>query len=75
MLAATHDLSVVDSTNEPFGEAIDALRYATAALGGVGAAIDWSEPLRRRLEEQLAVIDGALDELDRILDEAREELL
>lgn len=75
MLADGSDLSVVDYSDELFGEAIDALRNATAALAGVGAAIDCSEPLRRRLDEQLAVIDGALDELDRILDDARDELL
>jgi len=75
MLAAAPDLSVVDSFDELFGEAIDALRNATAALAGVGAAIGWAEPVRRRLDAQLVVIDGALDELDRILDDAREELL
>jgi len=75
MLAAAPDLSVVDSFDELFAEAIDALRNATAALAGVGAAIGCAEPVRRRLDAQLVVIDGALDELDRILDDAREELL
>lgn len=75
MLVAAHDLSVVDYSDDVFGEAIDALRSATAALSRVGGAIGWAEPVRRRFDEQLRVIAGALDELDRILDEAREELL
>jgi len=52
MLAAAPDLSVVDSFDELFAEAIDALRNATAALAGVGAAIGCAEPVRRRLDAQ-----------------------
>lgn len=63
------------STDDLLARGIGALRDATMLLGDVALSLDGSEPLRRRMEEQLLVLDAVLDELDSLLDEAREEAL
>jgi hypothetical protein len=62
-------------TDDDFAAAITALRDATHLLGRVRDAIGWPEPIRERLEQQLVILEASLVELDRTLDDARDELL
>ena len=65
----------MDYSDELLAKSIGALRDATCLLYEVSRTVDTAEPVRRRLDGQLGVLDGVLDELERILDEARGELL
>ncbi len=62
-------------TDEAFREAIEALRAGLARLARVRDAIDWQEPIRERVDEQLRVVDGALADLARVYEDATQELL
>ena len=62
-------------TDEGFADAIAGLRAAREELARVRDAIDWNEPIRDRIDEQLAIVARAANELDRILDGASQELL
>jgi phage shock protein A len=65
----------VEYTNEALREAIAQVRAGHAAVMRVAQTIDTQEPLRRRLDAQAALLADAVAELDRILDEAIDELL
>jgi hypothetical protein len=60
---------VTDNTNGTLRVAIDDLRDATVRLGRARDAFGWDEEPRRRIEEQIAELDGILDELERVYDE------
>ena len=65
----------MEHTDGTFGEAIEALRAATVQLGKVRDEADWQEESHGRLEGQLCILDSVLDELERLYDEAVNELL
>ena len=65
----------MDYRDDLLAHGIGGLRDATVLLADVAASIDSNEPLRSRLDAQLRALDVVLDELDRILDDARAELL
>lgn len=71
----TRDSSCVYSHDDLLARGICALRDATMLLGDVALSLDRDEPIRHRMEEQLRTLDGVLDELDHILDDARDEVL
>jgi hypothetical protein len=60
---------VTDNTNGTLRVAIDDLRDATVLLGRARDGFGWDEEPRRRIEEQIAELDGILDELERVYDE------
>jgi len=62
-------LLVTDNTNGTLRVAIDELRDATVRLGRARNAFGWDEEPRGRIEEQIAELDGILDELERVYDE------
>jgi hypothetical protein len=62
-------LLVTDNTNGTLRVAIDELRDATVRLGRARDAFGWDEEPRGRIEEQIAELDGILDELERVYDE------
>ena len=64
-----------DYTDEALREAIDGLRAALVRLGAVRDAIDWQEPVRDRIDQQVHVVEGAVAELERVYDDATQELL
>lgn len=63
------------STDDLLSRGIGALRDATLLLGDVALSLDHGGPLRQRMEAQLHALDGVLDELDHILDQARDEVV
>jgi hypothetical protein len=64
----------VDDSDETFGEAIEALRAATVRLGKVREEFVWDDPEHARIEDQLVILDGVLDELELLYDEAISKL-
>jgi hypothetical protein len=66
---------VTDYTDEALREAIAQVRSGTAAVGRLARAIDAQEPIRRRLDAQTEILVGVVAELERILDDAIDELL
>lgn len=62
-------------SDEALGDAIAGLRAALEPLRRQRDEIDRQEPIRGRLDAKIAAIERALDELDAIFDEARDELL
>jgi hypothetical protein len=65
----------VDYTDEALREAVAQVRAATASLARLARAIDAQEPIRRRLDTQTEILVGVVAELERILDDAIDELL
>ncbi len=61
--------------DEDFRGAMRGLRGALDALRRIRDLIDWQEPIRERIERELATIEAALDELERIQSDAVDELL
>jgi hypothetical protein len=57
-----------------FGETIDALRSATLQLGRVRDELGWEDGQHARIDGQLFILDGVLDELERLYDEALDTL-
>ena len=66
---------MIDYTDEALRDAIAQVRRGAVAVARVAEAIDPQEPLRERLDSQAAVLAGVLVELERILEEAVDELL
>ena len=64
-----------DYADEDLRAAIAGVRQALEPLRAVAAAIDWQEPIRDRILEQVRVIEDACAELDRIEEDASQELL
>ena len=62
-------------TDEAFADAIRALRAAVEDLARIRDAIDWNEPIREGIEEQLRSLERVADELERILEAASQELI
>jgi hypothetical protein len=60
---------VADHVNGTLRVAIDDLRDATVRLGHTRDAFGWDEEPRARIEEQIAELDGVLDELERVYDD------
>jgi hypothetical protein len=60
---------VAENTNGTIRAAIDDLRDATLRLGRARDAFGWDEEPRRQIEEQIAELDGILDELERVYDD------
>ena len=65
----------MEYTDEALRDAIAGVRGGVRALRDVAAAIDWQEPIRDRILEQVDVIEAACAELDRIEDHGSQELL
>jgi hypothetical protein len=65
----------MDDSDETLGEAIESLRSATVRLGQLRDEIDLEDEAYGRLEGQLCILDSVLDELERLYDEAMNELL
>ena len=64
-----------DYFDEDFRDAIRGLRAALEPLRRIRDLIDWQEPIRERIERELATIEAALAELERIQSDAVDELL
>ena len=64
-----------DYTDGALREAIEALRAGLVRLERVRDAIDSREPVRDRIDQQLRVVDGAVAELERVYEDATQELL
>jgi hypothetical protein len=65
----------MDDSDETLGEAIESLRSATVRLGQLRDEIDLDDEAYGRLDGQLCILDSVLDELERLYDEAMNELL
>jgi hypothetical protein len=65
----------MDDSDETLGEAIESLRSATVRLGQLRDEIDLEDEAHSRLDGQLCILDSVLDELERLYDEAMNELL
>ena len=65
----------MDYTDEALREAIAQVRAGPAAVARLAHAIDAQEPLRRRLDAQTEILVGVVAELERIVDDAVDELL
>ena len=65
----------MEYTDEALRDGIARVRAGVRALREVADAIDWQEPIRDRVLEQVDVIEAACAELDRIEDDGSQELL
>jgi hypothetical protein len=66
---------VNDYTDDAFADALRELGTALRRLEGVRDSLDANEPLRDRIDDQLREMAAACAELERLLDEASQELL
>ena len=64
-----------DYTDEAFGEALRVLGSAIAQLRSIRDSLDWNEPLRGRIDERVRALSAEADLLERLFDEATQELL
>jgi hypothetical protein len=60
---------VAGHVNGTLRDVIDDLRDATVRLGHTRDAFGWDEEPRARIEAQIAELDTALDELERVYDD------
>ena len=65
----------MEYTDEALLDAIARVRSGVRALREVADAIDRQEPIRDRIVEQIEAIEAACAELERIEDDASQELL
>ena len=65
----------MEYADEALRDAIGRVRAGVRALRDVADAIDWQEPIRDRIVEQIEVIEAACAELERIEGDASQELL